>query len=248
MALTNPAYNALPQLTNIQGFWRMEEESGTRADLSDNANTLADNNTVLYAAGKIGNAGDFELSQSEYLSIADGSQTGLDITGEITICAWIKPETTGTVEKAIVCKYEATENAYRLKIYNAAVEFMLASGASGTNQTECDSAATVVSAGTWAHVACTLNQTTDLMQVYINGVASGSAVAYTHDIYNCSAAFCIGGQSTPSLYFDGLIDEVIIWNTCLTAAEVLQVKNITTVEDYKKVVAGGFSGFSPWIF
>ena len=28
-------------------------------------------------------------------------------------------------------------------------------------------------------------------------------------------------------YFDGLIDEVIVWNKCLTAAEVLEVKNIT---------------------
>ena len=242
MALTvGPYASKLPQSANIQGFWRMEEESGTRADLSDNSNTLADNNTVLYGAGKIGNAADFELGNSEYLSITDALQTGLDITGEITICCWIKPETTQL--SAIFGKYTTTQQSYLLYMgADYTIQFWIspaAGGAGGVNAKSTDA----VSVDTWYHVAATLNQATDLMQIYINGLANGSAFSYSSNIYNGTAGFCIGSRADPTWYFDGLIDEAIIWNKCLTAAEVLQVKNITSY-----LYAGGFSGFSPWIF
>ena len=47
------------------------------------------------------------------------------------------------------------------------------------------------------------------------------------DIVDNDAAFIIGAREGPVNCIDGLIDEVIVWNTCLTAAEMLQVKNIS---------------------
>ena len=87
-----------------------------------------------------------------------------------------------------------------------------------------------LSVGNWYHVAATLNQATDKIQVYIAGLANGATVNYTTDIYDNLKKFIIGANDDSggiTDFFDGLIDEVIVWNTCLTAAEVLQVKNIT---------------------
>jgi len=232
MALTKTPYaNRLPQANNIQGFWRMEEESGVRADLSDNANTLQDNNTVLYGVGKIGNAADFELTNSEYLSITDALQTGLDITGEITICTWIKPETVGTPQ-AIVSKYSVTDAKRAYSFYVSAdgkVRLFLSPGGAAAGAAEGVSS-DALSAATLYHIGATLNQTTDLIQVYINGLPNGNAISYTSNIYDNAKKFMIGAYDDSggvTNFADALIDETIVWrDKCLTAAEMLQVNNI----------------------
>jgi len=221
----------LPKKSNIKGFWKLNELSGTRYDETTNNNNLTDNATVLYAAGKIGNAADFELATSEYLSITDAAQTGLDITGEITICAWVKLESTG-IAQAVACKFSSADNkrAYLLYIPSGnTLNFYLSPDGTTTGAVIATSTDTL-SAATWYHVACTLNQTTDKVQTYINGLANGSAFNYTTNIYDNAKKFIIGAcdESTGvTTFFDGLIDEAIVWNKCLTAAEVLQVKNIS---------------------
>ena len=229
MALINPKYSNLPKKSNIQGFWRLEETSGTRYDLSTNKNNLTDNNTVGYAIGKIGNAADFEASNLEYLSITDAAQTGLDITGEITISCWIKPESIGSTY-VIIGKWKPEGNfSYQLnqrymgEIQNQ-IMFQLSPNGSAATTAYSSSK---VSAGNWYHIAATLNQTTDKMQVYFNGSADGASVSYTSNIYNSNAPFYVGNDSGMIYYYDGLIDEIIIWNTCLTADEIAQVYGIT---------------------
>ncbi len=231
MALTNPRYINLPEKGNIQGFWRMEETSGTRYDLSDNENNLTDNNTVGYAAGKIGNAADFEMSNTESLSITDANQTGLDITGEITIACWVKLETkasTAAHSHFLVCKYDVNSNnraySFHVDYTNDKLTFVLSPDGSAT--TSATSSSTLTS-GTWYHIAATLNQATDKMQTYIDGSANGSSVSYTSNIYNSKAVFAIGSRGDLATCYDGLIDEVIIWNTCLTADEIAEVYGIT---------------------
>jgi len=80
---------------NLRGLWLMEETSGSRADASGEGNTLTDNNTVDSSADSQegSRSADFESTNSEYLSIADASQSNLDITGDMTVAAWIKAET-----------------------------------------------------------------------------------------------------------------------------------------------------------
>lgn len=217
----------LPQRDHIKGWWELNEEAGVRADSSGNGNTLQDNNTVLFGAGVIGNAADFELDTSEYLSITDALQTGLDITGEITICAWVKMESI-TSTHIVVSKYDGSDNqrAYSVDVRSTGLTFILSpNGTNGTSATSIDT----FDLATWYHLTATLNQTTDLMQIYINGLANGDAVSYTTDIYDNTKKFIIGASEYTEVtgFFDGLIDEVIVWNKCLTAAEVLQVKNIS---------------------
>jgi len=237
MALTNPNYNALPKLANIQGFWRMEEESDKRDDLSDNENDLADINTVLYDTGKIGNAASFVAGNSECLTIADGSQNGLDITGEITISAWIKPDTID--DRAIVAKHYWSGNqmAYSLVLASSKLRFNLSpDGSSETPLNSTDN----ISTAAFSHIVATLNQSDDKMRIYINGSLNCTPASYTGNIHNSSAEFAIGiANNRASSKYDGLIDEVIIWDTCLTAGEVAQVYAITTADMYKKA-GGGF--------
>lgn len=218
----------LPQKANIQGFWKLDETSGTRYDETTNDNDLTDNATVLYAAGKIGNAADFEADNSEYLSIADAAQTGLDITGDISISCWIKPES--LVNKWIFAKYDdsGVEKSYWCYITAAnKINWQISDG----TDVPLISSNNAVGTGTWYHIVCTFDASEQDMFVYLDTDVASNTSAGISAIKDSNQPFYIG-KRFDGYYFDGLIDEVIVWNKCLTATEVLRV--------YKMRTAGGF--------
>lgn len=247
MALTqNPYVKILPQPANIQGFWRMEEESGTRADLSDNGNTLQDNNTVLFDTGIIGNAADFELDTGEWLSITDGLQTGLDITGDLSVAFWINPESAPASYMELISKTLSAPNiSWTIYLHGTTRILYFLVSEDGTNYKVVDFDNVVTCDGSiWVHVIATFNATTGDAMLYRDGLHDETTATGYSGLHDTPAPFCIGARGA-SRYYDGLADEPIVWDKVLTPAEVLQVKNITS---YEVAVAGGFSGFSPWIF
>jgi len=220
---------ALPQSANVQGYWKLEEESGNRTDISGNNNTLADYNTVLFGAGKIGSAADFELNNNEYLSRAHADCPTLRITGNLTICTWIKPETVPASGQAswIISKWLTTANnrSYGLLLFHSgSPKLYLNISSNGTASTGVLGNTTII-AGTWYHIAGVYNGST--LEVYVNGISDCTPVEYSDDIADKAAAFQISGQSVTESYYDGLADEPIIWNAALSPTEVLAVKNIT---------------------
>ena len=77
-----------PGTTNLEAWWKLDEESGTRDD-AHGSNDLSDNNTVGFTAGKYSNAASFILANSEYLSIGDNNSLS---TGDIdfTLGCWVE--------------------------------------------------------------------------------------------------------------------------------------------------------------
>jgi len=61
---------------------------------------------------------DFESANVQYASITDASQTGLDITGDITMEAWINLESLTGSDQAIIAKYDtgASQRSYMLSV------------------------------------------------------------------------------------------------------------------------------------
>jgi hypothetical protein len=74
--------------TGLVSYWELEESSGTRND-SHGSNNLTDVNTVGVATGIQGDAADFVRANTESLTITDASQTGLDITGDMSLSFWM---------------------------------------------------------------------------------------------------------------------------------------------------------------
>jgi hypothetical protein len=219
----------LPQRANIQGFWRLDENAtgGIPAfDYSGNGNHLTDvNTTTYYAGGKIAGCRDFEASNSEYLTIDDADQTGLGITGNITIAAWVKPETI-PADMVIVGKWTAAAQlSYKLYIESTDSSICFGVSNNGTTDNEHNSNASAASVGTWVHVVGVYDGS--YLYTYVDGLENGTPTSYSSGINDGTDVFRIGAYGGAGRPFDGLIDEVIIWNTALTATEVLAVKNIT---------------------
>ena len=207
---------------NLVSLWKLEEASGTRYD-SVGSNDLADNNTVGQSADqKEGTySADFEAGNSEYLSIADNAS--LSITGSISIVCWVKAETLpGNMD--LVNKYNSSGNqrSYYAWIRDDSSTFYprLNVSSNGTAYTGAQGD-TGLSTATWYHLAFVYDGTD--LRVYLDGVLDMTPVAYSSGIYDGTAALNLGRYPDGSEYYDGLLDEVAIFNDALSAGEVLGI-------------------------
>lgn len=220
-------------LDNLQGYWKMEETSGTRYDETANNNDLADNNTVLYGTGKIGNAADFESTNSEFLSIDDNAS--LSITGDLTISCWVNIESKpGGFGYRFVGKWSgtpSTQYAYVFQFYDDSgtekllFAFRNSTGSPPSNNTDGYCTPTL-NTGTWYHLAVVVDVSAATITFYVNGVAQSTTYNYQNatSIVDTTAPFTVG-QAESAGYYDGLLDELGIWSRILTSDEITALYN-----------------------
>lgn len=212
-------------------WWTMDEASGNRAD-SHGANTLTDNNTVASTAGKKSNAADFESGNSEYLSIADGSQSGLDVAGDISFSGWIYLESL-TGDHFLVNKGQNSDStqAYLLWIGSdggMTIRFSDDGSSGGGHMLEASPAAGTFSTGNWYHIVISFRISTEELRLYINGKETALTISGTigSSLYNSAGDLFIGARrnsGSVGSYFDGLIDELVVYARALDYGDVLDL-------------------------
>lgn len=208
-----PATN--PGTTGLISWWSLDETSGNRAD-SHGSNTLTDNNTVLSAAGKQGNAADFERDNTEYLSIVDNA--GLS-TGDIdfTVGGWVKNESL-TNTNTVIAKRDDSDYEYSLGTSNTGPnhQFFFQINAPVTVYE-----GNAISTGVWYFVVAWHDATNDLIYIQVNNGTAASQATGGSAPSDTTAPFIIGNNNvsaTPRPH-DGLIDELFFYKRILTADE-----------------------------
>lgn len=224
---------------NCQGAWYMNADGSTdETDRSGNGNTLtvSTDDTIPQSAtvpsGYSGYSRDFEAGDGDYMYRADASLTGLDINGtdaKITIAAWVKFESAGVADYTytIVGKSNATSTTYQYYLgasTDASKNISFTGGVSpdGTSPNATESVYTTLNTyttGIWYHVAF-VSDDTDL-RIYVNGVLACTPINYSNGIFNADADFRVATLSTTWGGFDGLIDEVIVFDRALSESEIL---------------------------
>ena len=169
--------------------------------------TLFIGHTQLAGSGK---AYDFS---SNYITIPNNAALNSNF---ITLEAWIKADSwaTNIWENVIISKdgWASGNQGYTLRTgANGSLSFNI----SGAGVWQEVTTGPVMNTGKWYHVAGTYDGTT--MRVYVNGEQlnttpfSGTISNGTYDLTIGRIAFTSGGTR----YFDGMIDEVRIWNSAL---------------------------------
>lgn len=228
--------------TSLVSCWEMDETSGTRED-AQATNDLTDNNTVLSATGIIDNAADFERSNSEFLSITDGTQTNLDFSGDFSISMWIALEQLGSTaggDVRFISKSDGnTDRAYSIhtnnNVSNGLEVELSGNGATGIRRI-ANSATNYFGAGdvgVLRHIVITYDESANTFVFYKDN--SSSAPATRNDagtwasIFNSSAPFRLGavgnGAGGTSGYYDGTMDVVAVWSKVLSGSEVSDLYN-----------------------
>ena len=128
--------------------------------------------------------------------------------------AWINPTAAPQGWQAIIFKEMPTDGSYFLYrsgysaapvagVFSSAEEELLGTGAPSLNA--------------WTHLAFTYDGATE--KLYVNGVLVSSS-AQTGAISVSSGVLHIGGDSVWGEHFQGLIDEIRIYNRALSVSEI----------------------------
>jgi hypothetical protein len=153
-----------------------------------------------------------------------GNPVLLQLTGSMTVSAWVNAAAFPSDDAAIVSKRASGEIGYQLDTTvdrgPRTVGFKLTNSAGGSMFRY---GATTLQANTWYHVTGVYNAATSELHVYLNGqLDDGTLVGtVTATQQNSSANVNIGRRPTGSTFnFNGRIDDVRIYNRALTPAEI----------------------------
>ena len=186
---------------------------------------------------------DLELSSSQYLSITDAAQTGLDISTDMTMEIWANFETfpVSSGQYIGMAKYTATGNQrqYMFALGNEAggdvfIRALFSDDGTGPNtinfQSDSSLATLGVGLGEWHHYAVTFDASADAVIMYLDGVVVANSVlggVFADTIHDGTGDFTIGAQGDVSNFFDGKIDDVRVWDDIRTPTEISENKDRT---------------------
>jgi len=217
-----------PTLTdNIISYWRLDEASGVRFDsVIASGNNLTDNNTVLSAPGIVGNAALFVGANDEYLSIADASQSGLDITGAMTAVCWVNvPSFSG--ERLPFGKFDTGGNqrSWVFSLNTDTIHFIVSpSGGSGVTTITATTFGTL-SVDTWYFFVARYDGIN--LKLRVNSTDQ-TPVAYSSGIFDSTAPLLIGGTFVGGSLFGAITgkeDGCAVWSRSITDSEVTYLFN-----------------------
>ena len=199
---------------SLVSFWELDESSGTRYD-SHGSNDLSDNNTVGSATGKVGNAADFETSNSEFLSHSSNSDLEMgDI--DFTLCAWVQYES--AINSVIIGKSDGNFNHldYVLDYFGTDFRFYFKQSA-----LQIVTKAQAITLGNWYFLVAWHDAAGNTLNLQVNNGTAASAGTSGNAPDVSSSLFEIGARQHSGFegWHDGLIDQVGIWKRALTTDE-----------------------------
>ena len=207
--------------------------------------TGKNNIQVIFSAAdpKVGTGcADFELTKNHILYCPDGDlsanfpgKNGDDNT-DLTVCFWFKQESTAAEVMAVNKREQRQNRSWQIGVSGPAADTGANWSSRADNVIEYVDSGREPSLATWYH--CGVVYTADYAEIrlYDTGnttVYSGVIGDYTGVVQALPGAFCIGanmanGNLLPgTALFDGMIDDVQIFNRVLTAEEIDQIRSGT---------------------
>jgi len=217
---------------NIVGYWGFDTSGSVQDYVSKTYNGTVYGATFT-SSGKLNGCYSFD-GVNDYISCGNGA--GLQITGDISVVAWVESGSQGADDN-IVTKYQGGVSNNRAWLIGASAnnanKIWVAISDDGTSSADhfklYETTNEVLTSG-WQQVGFTFDASESDLKIYVDGVEI-TAITKTSDggitsIYNSTENVVIGGYDhTGSLGWTGKIDEVGIWDDVLTPAEVAQLYN-----------------------
>jgi MSHA biogenesis protein MshQ len=198
-------------LNGLVSYWKCDETSGTTlTDSVGGYNGTADNSQVFGTNGKINKALDFTKSNN-YVEIVGFST----LNAPFTFSTWINPSTSSA--QYIVRLRNNAQVSFIRGFSGTSLELYIYSSGGGTQRRQIVSS---LSINTWYHIVIIQTSATN-WKFYVNGVDINNDLT-SQSITNTFDEFVIGRPSAASTTqaYDGLIDEIMIFNRALTANEI----------------------------
>lgn len=214
--------------TNLISCWELSEASGSAID-AHGTNDLTDNNTVGSNTGVIGNARDFEASNSEYFSLTSNSDVEVaDIDFQFSF--WLYLESIVGINPWILGKWRFSGGAYRnyafwLDSTTGEINWSVTSDGS-TQVSVAASTYGALPTGTWVWVQGGHDASGNVTFVSVNNGTVDTQAHSAGVITDSNAPFLVGAiNQGASNYWDGRIEQLSFWKRLLTSDDKAEIYN-----------------------
>jgi hypothetical protein len=211
------------------GYWKMDENTGTSAnDSSGNGNPAnfgSGSNSPVWASGKFGNSIKTD-GVNDYALVTHNSTLNLGATTDsYTVEAWLYKNSNGDTH--IITKGNSgTSNAFMLEGWSSGYVGFYILDTNGNN-TGMFTNNISVPTKTWFHLVGVRDVAADKVRLYVDGVLKVEMTDPTTATCANTVDIAFGSDSySPGTYpFDGLIDEVKIYNYARTQKQIIEDMN-----------------------
>ena len=231
-------------------YYNFEQTSGNATNLATTANGFTDglgstgdgvnSGATTGQTGKIDNAWSFDGTNDQ---VDSGSSSDLILTGDVTWASWVNINTT-TSSKVITVASIRGDAGSNTEANNTLFSFFIVqnsspptlrvfheNGAGTNNQVDFT---TSLSEDTWYHIVFTRDVSEKTVKCYIDGSLHGSDT-YSNNPTTTTSTLPLrtggndfSGAAAADGHFNGLLDEMSIWNRILTADEISALYNSGT--------------------
>ncbi|WP_433432298.1 LamG-like jellyroll fold domain-containing protein [Nonomuraea sp. CA-141351] len=214
--LPEPTPTPTPTPTPMPGLvaaYGMNEGTGFIVGDSSGQNNTGTGSSTTWANGKYGKALSFNGSSS-WVTVQDAAS--LHLTTGMTLSAWVSPATVADWSSVVAKELSASGVSYTMYAANGG------SVPSGWVQTSAEDHSTVggvspLPVNTWSHLALTYDGAT--LRLFVNGQQIAQT-ALSGSLYDDGSPLRIGGNNIWGEFYNGLIDELRIYNRAQTATEI----------------------------
>ncbi len=221
--------------TGLVGHWKMEAGSGSVDDSSTNNFIASLGGGASYSATVptlSGESNAYSISldgAGDYLNPGNNLNAVQNAPG-ITMSAWIRKNTNSAQDQIIGFSTNGSNSNSRVFMQTNASTLECAARSADSDALQTVATGSVISTGTWYHVTCVVDYVNDTIGIYLNGVAQATdgPVTFSQNTTDNTTSQTssigidedkIGGD------FDGLLDEVRVYNRALSYPEVLALAN-----------------------
>ena len=210
-------------LDSLVSCWEFEETSGTVAEDIHGDNNGTTNDATILQTGKISKAYLYNGSDS-YIEV--DNSTSLNLGGDkLTLSAWVKLNTVSGYRMIASKPYASTSHAspwfsYTLHANGNKLRMVISTNVSSNQSIN---SVNTLTTGMWYHVVGVYDGSE--MKLYINGIKDSATKSITGNLNQYNTPLRIGTNGGFSEDFDGLIDQIGIWNRALTDQEITELYN-----------------------
>lgn len=211
--------------SGLVGWWKFDEASGNAADSSGYANTGTPTGTTIVSNCKRGGCRSFN-GTSDFIDVG----TNLTVTSDVTVSYWA---------------YLSSISGYRMAMTRTSGtggDWEIAMSANGNSEPYYGrNGSTIfptnygITTNRWLHFTLTIDSVAGA-KIYINGTSVATSVEVT-SFRNANGTLYIGKRSD-GYYFNGLLDDIRVYNRALTAVEVMDLYKAGSVIS-GAVIGGG---------
>jgi len=217
-------------LESAVGIWVFDEGGGNVAkDTSGNGHDGKLMNSLKWGKGKFGAGLEFD-GKDDYVDC--GNDENLNVNS-FTLTVWVHPTSidASTHEMIMGKGWSATERSFYLSLFQGKA-FVSFRNPGNTAQADVQGN-TAFQKSTWYHIAGTHDAKAKKAAIYVNGVKENEK-DIDYDVMVTPKPFWIGNIGDHELYFNGIIDDVSIFNVALTEGDIKSImtnglKSVTAV-------------------